>query len=302
MHHHAIVGETQIIGSEAVDGKNFYHFDTFHEYPHPVQLELLKTDARLPKLSNHGNWFSIYVTREAIEEIRTLSKLPKEERKKLGEDLRNTIEALESLASLRSYETSWEFRLRRERLKLICKHELDTRILDQAENFLLQARERELSLGHPLEVLFYAALYLALRMSNVPVLLDDLAEMTDAKPRRIGKLYRLLARELNLTVPLLRPEHIVEARSRTLNVSDRTTRRAISFAQRFNESMDAIGKAPSSIAAAALFAACQEEGEGLKKTEIAQAFSVSSVTIRNRLKEITSNPRVPAREGISELE
>lgn len=54
IHHHAIMGEMQIVRSTLKDGKHFYWFDKFLFYPHPVQLELLETDSRLPRIASKG--------------------------------------------------------------------------------------------------------------------------------------------------------------------------------------------------------------------------------------------------------
>ena len=123
-------------------------------------------------------------------------------------------------------------------------------------------------------------------MLKIPKLLNDIAEISGVSPTRLGKLYRLLARELNLIVPPLDPKQLIKSRSRRLNISKKTIRRAVSLIQKAQKRRIILGKAPSSIAAVATFVACQKEGEEIKQKQIAETFGVSTVTIRNYSKKL----------------
>ena len=287
VHHHAIVGEAQIVRSTVENEKYLYWFDEFISYPHPVQLELLKTDPRLPKLAKRGQWLCVYISQDTIKEIRSLSKLPEGERKKLGNNLRKVIEQLKKRSPYKPPpRVRVKFYMRKECEKLKRHHKFNEQILAEARNYFFKSVQKKLSIGRPFDEMFYASLYLAFRMLKIPKLLNDITEISGVSSKKLGKLYRLLARELNLIVPPLDSEQLIKSRSSRLNISKKTIRRAVSLVQEARERRIIFGNAPSSIAAVATFVACQKEGEERKKTQIAQTFGVSVATIRNNYKKI----------------
>ena len=286
VHHHAIVGEAQIVRSTIEDGKHFYWFDEFLSYPHFVQLELLKTDARLPRMARKGRWLCVYIPQETIEEIRSLSKLPEGERKKLGKDLRRIIELLKKRPLYKSRPPTWKFKMRNEYEKIKRNYKLNEQILAETQKYFSESVRKKLSRGRSFYEMFYASLYLAFRMLKIPKLFNDIAEISGVSPKKLGKQYRLLARELNLIVPPLNPEQLIKSRSGRLDISKKTIRRAVSLVQEARKRGITPGKAPSSMAAVATFVACQKEGEEKNQKQIAETFGVSTVTIRNYSKKL----------------
>ena len=286
VHHHAIMGEAQIVGSTIENGRHFYWFDEFVSYPHPVQLELLQTDSRLPRIARRGQWLCVYISKKTIEEIRRLSKLSGEKRKKLSTDLRKVLEQLRKHPPYISRGPTWEFYMRDECQKLKTKYKLNERILAEAQKYFSKSVQKKLSIGRSFHEMFYASLYLAFRMLEIPKLLNDITEICGVSSTRLRKLYRLFARELNLTVPPLNPEQLIKSRSGRLDISEKTIRRAISIAQEARKKRITLGKAPSTIAAVAVYVACLKEGEEKLQKEIAQTFGVSTGSIRNYYRNI----------------
>ena len=287
VHHHAIMGEAQIVRSTTENGKNFYWFDKFLSYPHPVQLELLETDSRLARMAGQGQWRCVYIRQETVEEIRNLSKLPDVKRKKLGKDLQKTIGHLEKRGLLYElFRPSWQIYVRNESEKLKKDYKINEQILAKAQKYFSASAQLKLFAGRPFNERFYGLLYLTLRMLKIPTLVNDIAEISDVSPIRLEKLYRLFARELNLTVPPLDTEQLIKSRTSRLNISKKTIRRAVSLIKEAKKRRIIIGKAPSSIAAVATFVACQKEGEKVKQKQIAKTFGVSTVTIQNYSKNL----------------
>ena len=283
VHHHAIMGEAQIIRSTIENGKHLYWFDEFLSYPHPVQLELLQTDPRLPRIARQGRWRCVYVSQRTVEEMRRLSKLPEEERKKLGKDLKRVMEQLKKRLI---YRPTWEFYMRNECEKLRRRYKLSEQVLAETQKYFSKSIQKKLSVGRSLDDTFYVSLYLAFRMLEIPKLLNDITRISGVSPTKLGKLYRLFVREFNLTVPPLNPEQLIKTRYDELNISKKTITRAISIVQEARKRRIILGKAPLSIAAAATFVACQKEGETRKQKQIAEVFGVSQVTIRNCCKNL----------------
>ena len=285
VHHHAIVGEAQIVRSTAKNGNHFYWFDEFLSYPHPVQLELLRTDPRLPRMVMKGRWTLVYIFEEIIEEIRSLSKLPEEERKKLGKDLESAIEQLKRLPIR---EPTWKFYMRNECEKLRRRHKLNEQVLAETEKYFSESVQKRLGVGHSFDARFYASLYLAFRMLKIPKSLNDVSGISGQSPPQLGKMYRLLARKLNLTVPPLDPQQLVKSRSSKLDISKKTVARAVSLIHEAQKKRIVLGISPSTIAAVAMFVACKEEGEKETQKQIAETFGVSDVTIRNCYEKLSA--------------
>ena len=86
---------------------------------------------------------------------------------------------------------------------------------------------------------------------------------------------------------ILLPEQLIRSRSDRLDISKKAIRRAVSLATEAHKRGVFPGKAPSSIAAVATFVACQKEGEDISRDQVAKAFGVSPVTIRNLSKELS---------------
>jgi len=281
IHHHAIMGEAQITRFTTKNGKYFYWFDEFLSYPHPVQLELLQTDPRLPRIAKRGRWRSVYISEATVEEIRSLGKLPEEKRKKLGAHIRAAIEELKRSPPYKRQRPPWESLIRDEVEKLKRNNKSNENALAEAQKYVSQVLRKGSSRGRSFDEVFYASLYLSFRMLKMPKLLRDIAELSGICPTRLGRQYRFLVRELNLKVPPLNPEQLIESRSGRLDISRKTIRRAISLVKEAQRRRVLPSSAPSSIAATATFIACLEEGESVQQIQVAETFRVSTVTIRN---------------------
>lgn len=281
VHHHALLGEAEILETTEEEGKHFYWFEEFISYSNPVQLELIQTDLRLARLATKGQWRWINIREETINEIRRLSELPEQQRKNLGKDLERVIDRLKKHPIPKTRRPTWEVYMRNECEKLDETYELNEQILARTQEYFTRAIQRKISVGHSYVELFYASLYLAFRTSGIPKLLSDISKISDANPAKLRKLCGLLAWKLELTVPPLNPKQLIMSRSDKLGVSRNTIERAMSLVEEAQKRRITQGRAPSSVAASAIFVACQKEGEDIKQKLIAQVFDVSTVTIRN---------------------
>ena len=283
VHHHAIMGEVRIVRSTVEDGKHFYWFDEFLSYPHPVELELLETDPRLPRKARRGRWLCLYIFLKTVEEIRHLARLSKEMRKELGKDIESIMEQLRKRPTK---VPSWEYYMEKESKKLKKDYELSELVLAETQKYFAKAIQKKLSVGHSFDRIFYASLYAAFRMLKIPKPPSDIASISGVSPTKLQKLYHLLVWKLQLTVPLLDPKQLIKSRSDKLNVSKKAIERAVSLVEEAQKSEIARGKSASSIAAAALFVACRKENEKIKQMQIAELFNVCTVTIRKYCKKL----------------
>ena len=104
------------------------------------------------------------------------------------------------------------------------------------------------------------------------------------KKKDVARSYRLLIREMNLKMPVVDPTKCVSKIASKVGVMEKTKRRALDILKRAQETRVSAGKDPMGLAASALYVACVLEGENKTQKDVAEAASVTEVTIRNRYK------------------
>lgn len=283
VHHHALLGEAEILEATEKEGKHFYWFEEFILYSNPVQLELIQTDHRLPRLATRGRWRCINIGEATINEIRRLSELSEQQRKNLGRDLERIIYQMKKwhARALKTRGPTWDSYMNHECKKLDETYGLSEQILAKTQEYFTDVIQKKIFIGYSYVDVFYASLYLAFRTSGKPKLHSDISKISDVGPTKLRKLCSLLTWKLELTVPPLSPKQLIISRSDKLRISRNTIRRAMSLVEEAKKRRITQGRAPSSVAASAIFVACQKEGEDIKQVLIAKVFDVSTVTIRN---------------------
>lgn len=276
-HYHGIVGEARITESMVKDQMHFYRFQDFVVYPKEVHLELLQSDPRLPKMANVGRWFCVYISSETIEEIRHISNLGDQERKRLQKLSAKSVSGQKTPFKLM---LSWKAYMRKETERLKKEHEISEQILEKTKKYFSQAVERGLTQGRSHGDLFYGSLYLAFRMQDDPRLVRDIARISGIQQKTILKVYRLLVWQLGLTVPPLKPKQLIKTYCQQIDLPEKTIDKAISLIAEAKKKNITIGTAPTVIAAVATFAACQKNNQHITKKQIAKTFDVTNLSIR----------------------
>ncbi len=170
---------------------------------------------------------------------------------------------------------------------------------DEAARIYREAAARGLTRGRSISVMAAAAIFAACRIHNHPCTLEDVAKVVDvrdADPKReIGRCFRLLARDLNLKIPVIKPELYVSRIASALGLPEDVqagAMRIIEIAKKYGLTA---GKDPSGLAAAAVYMAAQKKGYKKTQKEVANVAGVTEVTVRNRYKEIM---KILKKEGI----
>lgn len=274
-HIHRILGEAKIHKSSINDSKHYYWFREFVCYPDPIRLELLETDERLKSLAR---WKFMYVSTKTLEEIRSLSGLQ-------GESLERTKRELEfariqarkflksSVPSLTKMEGA--ISLLREQKRA------NPEVLRKTEEIFTRAIEEGLGQGRSWKLIWEASLYIAQRSFGLSVILKDIAQEAGLRIRALWKTVILLKEELDLETDRMSAKDWLLDRTRNLKLKQETIELALNLLRKKDFMRPIIGRSPASVAAFALHIAGQQTREGLTKMEIAEAFSLSVVTIRN---------------------
>jgi len=146
--------------------------------------------------------------------------------------------------------------------------------------------EKGLVRGRSTESVVAAAVYAACRMRRIPRTLDEIAGHTRAGRKEVARCYRLLLREADVDVPVADPVDFVTRIGGTLGLSGTTQHRAAEIIREARRRGMTGGRDPAGLAATAIYVALLLEKEPRTQKEVAQAASVTEVTVRTRRNEM----------------
>lgn len=162
-------------------------------------------------------------------------------------------------------------------------------VQEVAGRFYRAASEKNLIRGRSIDSVAAAALYAALRTSGIPRSLEEIAEVSKVDRREIGRVYKVVAHELGLTLAPVSPESYIPRFASRLRLQPATEALALSFVKEAVLREVVSGKDPKSVAAAALYISCILKGEPRTQKDVSEATGVTEVTIRNRYKELVAS-------------
>jgi transcription initiation factor TFIIB len=145
---------------------------------------------------------------------------------------------------------------------------------------------RNLIRGRTIEGIIGAVLYIICRKFRIPITLKEIACISRITTKTMGRCYRFIMKEFDINIPVISPKDFVPRFAEGLNLPVRVERRAIRILDKAHEKLIISGKAPSGLAAAALYIASIIEGHRTTQREVAKVAKITEVTIRNRYKEL----------------
>jgi transcription initiation factor TFIIB len=86
---------------------------------------------------------------------------------------------------------------------------LPKNILETASVIYRKAVKERLIRGRSIQGVTSAALYLACRQCGLPRTLDEISQASTVNKKEVGRSYRFLIRELNYSIPPLRPSQYI---------------------------------------------------------------------------------------------
>jgi transcription initiation factor TFIIB len=163
---------------------------------------------------------------------------------------------------------------------------LPKNILETASVIYRKAVKERLIRGRSIQGVTSAAIYLACRQCSLPRTLDEIAQSSTVNKKEVGRSYRFLIRELNYSIPPLKPSQYITKFSNQLTMQGKVEEIAHKILATAKELKLTSGRGPTGIAAAASYIASVLTGERKTQREIAEIAQVTEVTIRNRYKEL----------------
>ena len=159
-------------------------------------------------------------------------------------------------------------------------------VKERAAYIYRKALDRGLLRGRSISGIAAASLYAAFRDTETPRTIKDIAAVSNLTKKDIARDYRILLREMDLSMPVADAAKNVTRIASKVGMSEKTIRKAIEIVRMTEQREISAGKAPMGLAASALYLAGVLEGDVKTQKEIADASGVTEVTVRNRYKTL----------------
>jgi transcription initiation factor TFIIB len=208
---------------------------------------------------------------------------------KIDAQMRSTMERLRK----------WDFRTQRhtatDRNLSLAFNELDTlkdklglpdAVFQKAAYIYRKAQARGLTRGRTIPSVLAASTYIACREAGIAKTLKDIVAASNIRRKNISKTYRKLLVELDYKVPIFDPMKCIARVANNANLSEKTKHQALHIMNEVADKEISVGKNPMGLAATVLYASCLKTGENKAKKDIAEAASVTEVTLRTRFKDL----------------
>jgi transcription initiation factor TFIIB len=147
---------------------------------------------------------------------------------------------------------------------------------------------RNLIRGRTIEGIIAAVLYIICRKFHIPITMKEISWHSRINAKPLGRIYRFIMKEFDIDIPTVSPKDFVPRFAEELNLPTRVERYAFRILEAAKQKVIISGKAPTGLAAAALYIASITEGHRSTQREIADVANVTEVTIRNRYKELVN--------------
>ncbi|MBS7639122.1 MAG: transcription initiation factor IIB [Candidatus Bathyarchaeia archaeon] len=170
--------------------------------------------------------------------------------------------------------------------KIVNNLSLPKSVFETSSVIYRKAVKEHLIRGRSIQGISAAAVYIACRQCGLPRTIDEIADAANISKREVGRSYRFLVKELDISVPPLKASHYISKFSNQLTMQGRVEEIANKILSVASELKLTSGRGPTGIAAAASYVASVLIGEKRTQREIAEIAKVTEVTIRNRYKEL----------------
>ncbi|SEP98142.1 transcription initiation factor IIB [Natrinema salaciae] len=140
--------------------------------------------------------------------------------------------------------------------------------------------------GRSIEAMTTACLYAAARRHGTPRTLVAFAQVSRVGKLPIQRAYRYLSSELGLEIEPADPVHYLPQYASKLAVSDDAERLAREILEAAKARDLHSGRSPAGLAAAAIYGAARLTNERVTQATVGEETGVSSVTVRNRYREL----------------
>ena len=159
-------------------------------------------------------------------------------------------------------------------------------VTEQSAYIFRKIAAKKILAGRSTAGILCATVYIACRMSNTPRTLQDVADAGNIKKKNIQRIYRFLAKELEINPESYSPIEFVTRISKAVSISEKTERLAFKILDIAGKNNVSTSKNPMAMAAAAVYLASVKNRQKISQLKISRVSGISAVTIRDRAKEM----------------
>lgn len=161
---------------------------------------------------------------------------------------------------------------------------LPTTIVDRANNLFKQVHDGKNLRGRSNDAIASACLYIACRQEKVPRTFKEICAVSKISTKEIGRCFKKILKALNTRVDAIGTGDFMSRFCAKLGLSNVVQRAATQIARKAVEIDMVAGRSPISVAAAAIYMACQASADKRSPKEIGDIAGVADVTIRQSYK------------------
>ncbi|MDH5666155.1 MAG: transcription factor TFIIB [Nitrosopumilus sp.] len=159
-------------------------------------------------------------------------------------------------------------------------------VIEETAYLFRKIASKKILAGRSTASILCATVYATCRLTDTPRTLQDVADAGNIKKKNLQRIYRFIAKELDLHPEAYNPTEFVNRISKAVNISEKTERLAFKILNLSIQNKVSTSKNPMAMAAAAVNLASVMNHEKVTQLKISEASAISAVTIRDRTKEI----------------
>ncbi|MFX1329657.1 MAG: transcription initiation factor IIB family protein [Promethearchaeota archaeon] len=166
-------------------------------------------------------------------------------------------------------------------------------VTEDAFRIYISAAKKKLTLGRTINGILSVSIYLALKFYGLPIILEELLFALQISKKKFVYCYKAIVNkilpDLNFRIKNFTPQDFINKFYDELDLSINCRNRAIKIVEESKQKgLNTSGKDPKGIAAASLYISSKKNDEFRTQKQICKIASVSEITLRMRLKEISS--------------
>jgi transcription initiation factor TFIIB len=164
-------------------------------------------------------------------------------------------------------------------------------VYEIAWRIYIAAAKKKLTMGRSIEGFVAASLYTAIRVHEIPRLLEEISDICLVSRRTItralGELVKEILPEFNLKYKPITPEQLIFRFGNDLKIPINIQKKALKlFSESSKNGLYTNGKDPKGFAASAIYLAAKPTEYRKTQTEVSDTAKITEVTLRTRIKDI----------------
>ncbi len=206
-----------------------------------------------------------------------------------GKTLYNRLDKIQTSLIDSLERNKWEAK---PKLELLCsKLNIPAYIKETAWRIYIEAAKKKLTMGRSIIGFVAASLYAAIRIHELPRLLDEVSD-SELVPRKtvhhaLGLLIKIILPKLGLKYKPITSTQLVYRFGNDLNLSMAIQSEAAKMLETASKKgLHNIGKDPRGLAASAIYIVTKRSNERRTQAEISEVAKITEVTLRSRAKDI----------------